>query len=28
MMRKISPLLEDDQIYYDKVVERLGGKAR
>lgn len=23
MMRKVSPLLEEDQVYYDKVVEQL-----
>ncbi|MBI5582221.1 MAG: DUF1992 domain-containing protein [Deltaproteobacteria bacterium] len=23
MMRRVSPLLEDDQVYYDKVVEHL-----
>lgn len=26
MMGKKSPLLEDDQIYYDKVIEKLDGK--
>jgi hypothetical protein len=28
MMRRVSPLLEDDQVYYEKVVERLGGENR